>query len=140
MRDHQQLVALDPLQVRAEPEVLAQPPELQRPLALNEVLSGLQLEVVIPDVGWIAWGTQTSTPPSALMTLMNPVKFSWTKSSIWMFVCVLERVPQAAGPAVGERRVELLDLTGRRLLARAVALSALHARTGTTVSRGKLIT
>ena len=85
-RHHEQLVALDSLQVRAEAEAVAQPPELQCPVAVDEMLARPTVFRWSYDVGAIAVGRQTSTPPSALMTLTNPVKFSSTKSSILMCV------------------------------------------------------
>src|SRR5258706_1102662 len=106
--DHQQLVALDALQVRAEAEVFSQPPELERLQALEHVASGLEAELVKAgrmDRGWQADRNTTDgvahASEAAEVDRDKVVEVDARR--------MLDGLPQAVGSAVGEARVELLD-------------------------------
>src|SRR5258708_3630182 len=114
--DHQQLVALDPLQVRAEAKAFSQPPELQRPVALENVPSGLETEVVIAarvDRGWQAdrhTADGVDHADEAGEVELDEVVEADARR-------MLNGFPQAVGSAVGEAGVELLDCAGLQALA-----------------------
>src|SRR6516165_5871292 len=110
----QVVVALYPLQVRAVPDVLPGPPELQELHPVDVVLALVQAE---PGIGVVYREGQADIDAADIVDDLHNARVAHLNEVVQPDVgLLLDRLPEAGGPAVGEGVVDLFHHAGLGLL------------------------